>query len=291
MDDVARLCFAGAVVAFAMAACARPAAPVDAGEVHDSAIDAPADVDVPEAATPDAALPAITTGWVLFDGPPFLDETPMHGGPDWRLDSTKLPAWIRSPYALVIPYVYERGISDVPNLEVRFMSADGAHVIRSVTLLSEKEFDDALAIPPKGAGFVPLGVTVRARIAALDAELDALGGGIVPLETCSIDPENPYADWPPCGARQTVTCGAMTLHYLGGKQTLETPHGVKRFPSWHKASVPAGEGPRVPVNECVSRAWFDRETKTLGLRIANLCASPGDACGVDSDWRFLHVEP
>ena len=229
--------------------------------------------------------------WVVFDGPPFVEETPMHGGPPWRLEVPGLPARVRSSGALLIPFSHERGLSTVPNLAVRFLSPDGARVVRTAELLTESEFDHALAggDAEKRAAFAALGDTVRARVLALDAELDAGGADFVPLDRCTIEPPDPYAGWPPCGAVQMVACGGVTFRYLGGRQTLETPRGRRTFPGWRKRKVHGSDGADATVNECVGAAALDCDAKALVLRMANLCAVPGDWCSVESDWRVVPV--
>jgi hypothetical protein len=296
---------AAALAVLALAGCGRPAAPIaattpppaasatttttpapdDAGMQPDAAHDAGA----PEAA---AAPARAAPRWITFDGPPYVEETPMHGGPPWSFTS-KLPARLQPSGTLLIPFVRERGLGSVPNLAVRFVSRDGAHVERTVELLSEGEFDRALPgdDAQKRAAFVALGDTVRARILALDAELDAHGADLVPLEACTVDPPNPYAGSPPCGAVQSIACGGVVFHYLGGRQALETPHGRRAFPAWRKAGVLSSDtGAGVPVNECVGEAWHDPEGKALVLTMVNLCSVAGDWCWVQSDWRVVRGE-
>lgn len=245
------------------------------------------DADVPEAAASPSA-----SRWIVFEGPPYVRQTPMHGGPAWSIDAPELPARIRSSGAIVLPLARGRGLSSVPNLAVRFLSADGARVERVVNLLTEAEFDHALKADEDGKriSFATLGDTVRGRVDALNAELDARGTDIVPFGACVVDPSDPYTNWPPCGAVQSLQCGAVTLRYLGGHQTLETPRGPRTFPAWRKPKVRSGDAHDVVVNECVSGAWLDPEAKVLALHIANLCAVPGDWCSVESDWRFVRLD-
>jgi hypothetical protein len=293
---------AAAVSVFTLAACARPTAPIAAATAPTvppptATTAAPNDARVqpevpPDAGTPEAAAAPAVTGWITFDGPPYVEETPMHGGPPWSLTS-KLPARLRSSGTLLLSFVRERGLGSVPNLAVRFLSRDGTRVERTVVLLSETEFDPALVGDgaQKRAAFAALGDTVRARVVALNAELDAHGADLVALEACTIDPPNPYESSPPCSATQTVKCGAVTFRYLGGRQTLETPHGRRTFPGWRKAGIlSADTHARVAVNECVGGAWHDREGKELVLSMVSLCDVAGDWCWAPGDWRFVRGE-
>jgi hypothetical protein len=286
-----------ALLGWILGACARPAAPVVTEvAVLDAAASSPVarDADVPDvpvvpgdasAIGPPAAAPP---SWVTFDGPPFVDETPMHGGPAWHIFGMKLPARVHSSGAIVLAVEHERGLSSVPNLAVRFLSKDGSHVDRTVDLLTESEFDQALTREKKSS-FAALGDVVRGRVAALNAELDARGADVVPLDTCTIDPADGYSSSPACSATQTIRCGTTTFHYLGGRQTLESSHGRRSFPSWRKPAVKTTDGPSVHVNECIGGAWLDADAKMLTLSVVNLCAFAGDWCFVESDWRFVGV--
>ncbi len=248
--------------------------------------DARADAD-----TPDVNAPIAAPRWLTFDGPPFVTETPMHGGPAWTVSTPKLPARSRASGILVVPFSRDRGLSTVPNLAVRFLSANDARVTRTADLLRVDEFDRALATgDARRASFEALGALVRARVAAMNDELDARGADLVPLDACTVDPPNPFADWPPCGSAQALQCGGQTLRYLGGRQTLETSRGRRTFPTWRKPKVHSNDGFDVVVNECVAEAWIDVGTKLLVLHVANLCAVPGDWCSVESDWRFVRLD-
>jgi hypothetical protein len=293
---------AAAVAVLALVACGRPAAPIAATAPPPAPAttatttppdDAGAQLDAPrDAVAPEAAAAPTPAQWITFDGPPYVEETPMHGGPPWGFAS-KLPAQLRPAGTLLVPFVREGGLGSVPNLAVRFMSRDGTRTERTVELLSDSEFAHALTGDDarKRAAFASLADTVRARVLALDAELDAHGGNLVSLETCTIDPPNPYAGWPPCGATQNLQCGAVTFRYLGGRQTLETPRGRRKFPGWRKAKVVATDtGAGVTINECVGGVWWDPEGKDLVLSMVNLCAAAGDWCSVPSDWRFVRGE-
>jgi hypothetical protein len=233
----------------------------------------------------------MVSGWVTFEGPLYVDDAPTHAGPDWTIAGSKLPASIRSSGKIVLALDHERGLSSVPNLTIRFLSPDGARAERSVELLAESEFDHALVgdDAQKRDAFIALGDIVCARVNALNDDLDALGKDLVPMTECTIDPANPFSSWPPCGAAQTVKCGASTYRYLGGRQTLETPRGRRRFPTWRKPKVKSADGPDVVVNECIGGAWLDADAKVLALSVVNLCAVPGDWCSVESDWRFVGV--
>ncbi len=285
-----RTAFAFVCSALALA-CDRPEAfhPVVPPATTPATFDAgaPRDADVPEA----AASP-IASRWIVFEGPPYVDQTPMHGGPAWSIDTPELPARSRSSGVIVLPIARGRGLSSVPNLAVRFLSPDGVRVERVVPLLTEAEFDRALQAGEAGkrASFAALGATVRGRVDALNAELDARGTDIAPFGACVVDPSDPYASWPPCGAVQSVRCGAVTVRYLGGHQTLETPRGRRTFPGWRKPKVRSGDRHDVVVNECVGAAWLDPDGKVLALHVANLCAVPGDWCSVESDWRFVRLD-
>jgi hypothetical protein len=194
----------------------------------------------------------------------------MHGGPDWHISGTKLPARVHSSGAIVLAVDHERGLSSVPNLAVRFLSRDGARIDRTIDLLTESEFDQALH-GEKRSTFAAPGDVVRGRVAAIDAELDARGGDIDPLVACTIDPADGYASSPACSA-QTIQCGTATFHYLCGRQTLESPHGRRSFPSWKQPAINVTGGPSVRVNECIGGAWLDPDAKMLVLSVVNLCA-------------------
>lgn len=237
-------------------------------------------------ARPEPPPPRAPDDVVEFEGPPFERETPMHGGPDWRFRTT-LPARVRATGVFVIPFVADRGLSSVPNLALRFLSRDGARVVRAITILDEREFDLALRRTDvdRRTAFAELGDVVRARVAAANGELTH--AGLAPLVACAVDPDNPYAAWPPCGATQTLSCGAATLRYVGGKQTLVTARGRRSFPAWRKPNVRSADGADVAVNECIAGAWLDTESRALVASFANLCAVPGDWCSVPRDWRIV----
>ena len=260
--------------------------PLPASAQRDASTAASASV---EARTP---LPAPRApAWIEFDGPPFVTETPMHGGPAWRFTTPKLPARARSLGTVILGWVDERGLSSVPNLSLRFVSEATARADRTVVLLEAKEFDAALANADKARAFAALGDVVRARVTKMNADLDARAD-LAALAQCTVEPSNPHADWPPCGATQTLTCGDMKLRYLGGRQTLETPKGRRSFPSWKHPNVGAGNGPRdVKVNECIADAWVDTApgAALLVANVANLCAVPGDWCSAESQWRFVKL--
>jgi hypothetical protein len=227
----------------------------------------------------EAAPPGPARTWIRFKGPPFKEETPMHGGPDWDFE-TDLPA-IDADGNIALAYDATNDLSNVPNLAVRTMAPDG-HVVATTWLLEVSEFDKALADPSRKTAFAALAPIVEKRVQIENAALDA--DRFTPLEKCTITPM-PYDNYPPCSmVSQTITCGSVEITYA--RQTLDLDGVKKSFPKWKSAALKTGYGP-MPVAECFADAWVEPKRKVFVGDLSYLCQGGGDWCTVDPEWRIV----
>jgi len=253
----------------------------------------------------DASVASVVTGpdsgtgpWITLDAPAFKEDTGNLPGPHWAFAAPRLPALDRQAGQVYLPYANLAHLSSTVNFAVEVRALDTNRVVRTIPLVTEAEYNEGEKgdLPTRQAKYRELEARVRARIAKLTAELDAL-----PLEgmtACKVSnpyenqQENPYG----CGGTQRLTCGALKLTHKPGGQLAwsngDAGRKERNFPGMRGPRVP---GPQVydddgglidtsiPTNDCFGYAYVDAKAEWLVGSVSYFCQGGGDWCSASDD--------